>query len=208
MSYSPNIPEAEASPQNSASPIQQNFSSYAAAFSVLTGGVYYNHMPINDQNGGKHAAILLDNQSSAPGVTQDLDVLFSMNAISAASTQPQLFVQIPQFLPTPIDTSIAPNTPMQLTYNSVNTSGPQYQSFLPGGYLLYFGLISSLSGLGTTITLSPTPTKILMVQSFAAALDGGAAPAPWVTIAQPGMFTVFSTIGLAKPFYYMAIAQA
>jgi len=103
---------------------------------------------------------LIENSPSDPGVTQDLDILYNKNADSVAGAQPQLFVQIPKFLPTNNDTTNADNIGMQLTYNQVNIAGPQYQSFLIGGYLIYIG--SSLTGV--TVTLTPTPAEILMVQ--------------------------------------------
>ncbi len=161
MTYNPKIPKATASPKDSASPIQVNFNQYVSIFSRTAGGVIYNHIAFNDIHQGKHAAVLMDKVSNPPGVTQDLSVLFNKNAISNAGTQPQLFAQIPKFLPTKNDTTKADNAAMQLTYNQVNTAGPtQFQSFLIGKYLIYFGSSSS----GVTVTLTPTPTKILMVQ--------------------------------------------
>lgn len=99
----------------------------------------------------------MENQTVDPGVNQNLVVLYNKNASSNAGTQPQLFMQIPQFLPNAI-----PNDPMQLTYNTVNTSGPQYQSFLAGGYLFYTGSLTTAAGT-TTITLTTVPTKLLVV---------------------------------------------
>ena len=119
-------------------------------------------MPLNDPNQGKHAAVIIQNQSTIPTVTKDLVNLFSMNSSSNAGTQPQIFAQIPKFLP-----NGGNNNPMQLTYNSVNTSAPIYYSFLPGGYLIYFGsavTVGAIPNGAVTVTLSPTPTSILCVQ--------------------------------------------
>lgn len=124
----------------------------------------------------------MERQASDPGVTQDLTVLYNKNAKSKLSTEPQLFVQIPKFLPTAQDTSKAPNSGMQITYNAVNTAGPQYQSFLIGGYLLYIGTVPVMVG-NTTITLVPTPTEILTVQQML----GSTVP---VTVTQPDKFTI------------------
>jgi hypothetical protein len=152
MTYSHIKPDAGPSPALDASTIQTNFSQFATIFAV-------NHTLINDASQGEHEGMVFQLQSADPGVTQDLAVLYCKNATSKSGTQPQLFVQIPKFLPNQNDTTQAENTGMQLTYNSVNTAGPVYQSFLPGGYLLYFG---STSNIAVNITLSPAPTQIVM----------------------------------------------
>ncbi len=166
MTYDPTTPLVASSPLTSASPIQVNFSQFASIFSNLSGGVIYNHMPLNDQNQGKHAAILMQKQVSAPGVTDDLVSLFCMDATSAAGTLPQLWMQIQKFLPTELDGNTSPNNPMQITYNSVGTSGPNFYSFLPGSptaYILYFGTTTTKN---SPITLSPAPTKVIWAQAF------------------------------------------
>jgi hypothetical protein len=164
MTYDPNIPPPTTSPQLSPTSIRTNYAQFASVFSALVGGEYYNHMPLNNTNQGKHAAVLMEKQTVDPGVTQDLTVLYCKDTTTSIDTQPQIYAQIPKFLPTSLDTNNVPNDPMQLTYNYVNTAGPtQYQSFLPGGYVLYFG---SVVGAGVTITLSPKPSKILMAQAI------------------------------------------
>lgn len=212
MTYNPNIPPPTTSPALSPVPIQTNYSQFAAIFSALTGGVFYNHIPLNNPNQGKHGAVIFENQSSDPSVTQDLDALYCKNTTSAASPsgQPQMFVRIPKFLPFGSDPEPAPNFPMQLTYNSVNTSGPnQYQSFLPGGFILYFGNTTTI---GTPITLSPTPTEIVMVQAYSQGSAGGTANEPYtsgVNVTQPGTIQILSgnAPGGAN-FLWMAIAKA
>jgi len=193
--YDPTIPNPSESPKDSAPEIQSNFEAYAAIFSRTVGGVVYNHIAFNDSHQGKHAVVMFENQTADPGVTLDQTILYNKDASSAASTEPQLFAQIPQFLPTDVDTNTAPNIGMQLTYQQVNTAGPQYQSFLVGGYLIYFGTQAFLAG-NTTVTLSPTPTEILNVQiSFAQ---------PVVT--QPDKFTI--SLILPLTLSYMVIAKA
>lgn len=182
MTYDPSQPRVSDSPAVSAPFIQTNFAEYAAIFSRLVAGVIYNHMPFNAQHQGKHAAVLLENQSADPGVTQDLTILYNKNATSAVSTEPQLFAQIPKFLPTPQDTDPGPNIGMQLTYNNVDTAGPQYHSFLIGGYLIYIGEILPVVG-NVTVTLVPTPSEILTVQQML----GSTVP---VTVTQPNKFTI------------------
>ena len=159
MTYSPIIPNGVQSPKDQVVAVQTNFAQFAAIFASTSGGVNYNHTALNDTNQGDHESVILTNQTADPGVTTALDVLYSKNASSKAGIQPQLFVQIPKFLPNQNNSDNVPNTPMQLTYNSVNTSGPIYQSFLAGGYLLYFGMVSSI---GSPIILSPAPTKLLI----------------------------------------------
>jgi len=159
MTYSPNKPDAGPSPSIDVSQIQTNFSQFDTIFSN-------NHTALNDLNQGAHEAVVFTLQVFDPGVTEDLAVLYSKNASSRAGTQPQLFAQIPTFLPTKQDTTAARNTGMQLTYNSVNTSGPIYHSFLPGGYILYSGVDSGVTvpsvQISDTIILSPAPTKVLI----------------------------------------------
>ncbi len=215
MSYNPNTPSSQSSPKSSVSGIQTNFSQFAGIFSSTSGGVIYNHIPLNNFNQGKHAAVLMQNQGFDFGIgkTQSLAILYSKNAPPAATggTQPQLFVQIPKFLPTELDTTKFNNPGMQLTYNTVNTSGPIYQSFLPGGYIFYFG---STTTIGTPIVLSPIPTNILCVQAIPQGTStvGGQTNVPYdvgVVVMQPGTIQINSTRapGGAK-FLWLAIAQA
>jgi hypothetical protein len=207
MTYNPNFPPPTTSPELSPVQIQTNYAQFATAFSYTIGGVVYNHMPLNDFNQGKHASVLMQNQSGDPGVINNYTVLYSRNATSAATPlgQPQLFSQIPKFLPVPIELGDIPNFPQQMTYNTVNTIGPdQYQSFLPGGYILYFGSTNPIS----VITLSPTPTKILMVQAVAQINPPpNTNYAPAFTITQPGTINIFSGQPSGK-ILWLAIAQA
>jgi hypothetical protein len=196
MTYDPTIPRVTDSPTISAPEILIDFTQYAAIFSRTVAGVIYNHVAFNEQHQGKHAAVLMENQTIDPGVTQDLTVLYNKNAISKASTEPQLFAQIPVFLPTENDTTMAANAGMQITYNKVNTAGPVYQSFLIGGYLIYFG--SSLSS--ATVTLTPTPTKILMVQVQSSSTS------VFVNVTQPDKFS-FTTLA-PSTVTWVAIAKA
>jgi len=152
MTYVPDTPQAKPSPKDTQAQIQTNFAQWAAKFLI-------NHSAMNSSSQGDHQAVILQNQVADPGVTQDQVTLFCKNATSQAGTQPQLFAQIKKFLPTLNDPRDAPNDGMQLTYNSVNTVGPnQFQSFLIGGYLLYFGIVTALG----TVTLVPAPSQIII----------------------------------------------
>jgi len=209
--YLPNIPQPDQTPAATATPIQVDFDQFQVVFSE-------NHTPINNVNQGDHEGILLTLQANDPGVTQDLDVLYAKNASAATSgPQPQLFLQIPQFLANAI-----PNFPMQLTYNMVNTSGPtQYQSFLPGGYILYFGIDSGTTASNTpisdTITLSPVPSLILLAIAIPNTLTTLGTPTPFSVSteiqANHFQFKIFSGSNGAGPpiaysFTWMAIAKA
>jgi hypothetical protein len=214
MTYSPNIPEPSSSPKSSVTSIQTNYSQFSSVFSNISGGVTYNHMPLNDFNQGKHAAVLMQQQTKDLGIpqTQSLTVLYAKAAPAATgNNQPQLFLQIPTFLPTDLDTTKSRNIGMQLTYNSVNTSGPQYQSFLVGGYILYFG---STTNIAANIVLSPIPTKILCVQAIPQGTStvGGQANTPYdvgVVVTQPKTIKINSTRAPGgASFLWLAIAQA
>lgn len=170
MTYDPNIPLPQGTPEFSALPIQVNFEEFFNIFSSTVGGVIYNHIALNDFNQGKHGAVIMQKQADAPAINQNLDVLVTLDAQTAAGTQPQLFVKVPKFLPTNLDTKDAANNPMRLTYNQVNTTGPQYQSFLPGGYLVYFG---STNNIANTITVTPNPSAIITALASPTGSTGG-----------------------------------
>jgi len=215
MTYDPEIPLSTESPLTSASPIQVNFDQFAKIFSKSVLGVLYNHMPFNDANQGKHAAMIFQNQSLDPNVVEDLVALYAKSAISAVSTEPQLFAKIPKFLPTDLDTTNAPNDPMQLTYNSVNTAGPVYYSFLPGGYILYFGMVTLTGSNPHTITLSPVPTTVIACFAFPQTL-AVASPNQPLKISvfnnqpAPGSFKVYVDLAgnALYSFSWMAVAKA
>ena len=165
--YNPNKPDPGPSPKIDAPTIQNNFSKFGSIFFRSSLGVSYNHIAMNLRNQGDHAAVLMQVQPGDPGVVEAEATLYAKNALSNAGTQPQLFVQVPKFLPNELNPSNEPNIGMQLTYNTVNTAGPQYQSFLPGGYILYFGVDTGNTTpnvpIADVITLSPPPTVILAV---------------------------------------------
>jgi hypothetical protein len=182
MTFSPTTPQSQPSPAATQAQIQTNFAEYARIFAL-------NHSAINSSNQGDHEDVILTSQTVDPGVTEDLVVLYCKNATSLSGMQPQLFAQIKKFLPNAADTQNAPNTPMQLTFNVVNTAGPQYQSFLPGGYLLYFGVDSGVTvpnvAIADTIILSPAPTQILLAIAI---------PNTMTTIGTPIPFTVATAV--------------
>lgn len=198
MTYLPNIPKVTESPKGSAPEIETNFDQIASRFSQLITGLFYNHIPFNDLHQGKHGVVLFQKQAADPGVTQDLAVLFNKTASAAAGDQPQLFVQIPQFLPTNLDSTTAPNIGMQLTYNTANTAGPIYQSFMVGGLLVFMGQATT----GVQLTFTPTPKKILNVQVFGLSFISS------LTLTQPDKIKVDPSLGPAITYNYLVIAQA
>lgn len=205
MTYDPKIPNVNQSPRLSVTGIRTNYQRFSNIFSQVSGGVTYNHIGLNDNNQGKHGAVLLQNQASHAGETIDEATIYSFTASSALGSQPQLFLKIPKFLPTSQDTTAATNSSMQLTYNSVNTLGPQYQSFLAGGYLIYFGSTGDIS---VQITLSPTPTSIICAHASPQDMISNHPYDVAVSVTQPDKIKINSI--LAPPlstFLWFAIAQ-
>jgi len=157
MTYSPEIPQDLPSPSVGVDFIRTNFSQYAQVFDN-------NHVAINANNQGKHSNVILQEQIADPVVDGSFDSLFIKSVTSNSSTSQQLFSRIPQFL-----TLDKPNNPVQLTFNTVSTAGPtQYQSFLPGGYLLFFGQATQIAQpnppvIPIVVTLTPAPSEILCV---------------------------------------------
>lgn len=196
MTYSPTKPDIGPSPKLDAPQIRTNFTQFNTAFAL-------NHTSLNDRFQGDHEDVILTNQAD-PTLSGDETILYSKSATATTGgPQPQLFAMIPNFLPIPGDTTKL-NAPigMQLTYNSVNIAGPQYQSFLPGGYILYFG-----SGTGnSTITLSPAPTAILVaIATATTALSGGLPNQASTTNITATQFDVKTT---GTTFVWYAIAKA
>ena len=172
MTYSPITPQSQPSPAATQLQIQTNFAQYALKFLV-------NHSALNTSTQGDHEKVILENQSGDPGVFNDQVSLYSKNATSKSGIQPQLFAQILKFLPTPGNARDAPNIGMQLTQSIVNTTGPnQFQSFLPGNYMLYFGTVTA----NGTVTLVPAPTTILVAIAIPNNVSGGGTPTPFSAV--------------------------
>lgn len=198
MTYDPQIPLVTESPSTSASPIQVNFDQFAKVFSQLVGGLFLNHIPFKNANQGKHAAVVMQKQTADPGVTENLTALYAKDATSNLSTEPQLFVQIPKFLPTNKDPIDAPNTPMQLTYNSVGLAGPVYYSFMPGGWIVYFGRETGIAVSPKTITIAPIPKILFVTFANPNTLELGGDHRPMkisTNITSMSTFDVYSTPG-------------
>lgn len=148
MTYDPNQPENLPPPKTGISSVKDNFNIYDSVFDN-------NHEVLNSSNQGKHTNVIIQQQGSDPTVEGSFDTLYSKSVTSNSSTSQELFARIPQFLP--VD---KPNIPTQMTFNSVNTAGPVYQSFMAGEYIVYFGQTTNIA---VPITLSPAPSEILCV---------------------------------------------
>lgn len=210
MTFNPNIPVADDSPKNQASLIRTDFSTFASVFSTTILTNTYNHTAVNTQNQGDHETVILQDQvTTDPVINDNFACLYCKDAPSKAGTQPQLFLRIPKYLPNQFVGKNAPNNPIQLTYNQVNTTGPQYQSFLPGGYLLYFGQTTiSNPQVSKVITLSPAPTKIIIAIAYANTANGnGGAIKVSTNITSNQQFTIFSqSFAGSVTFSYLVIA--
>ena len=129
MTYDPTQPQNTPPPNTGVNSIKNNFSSFANIFDN-------NHVALNANNQGKHSNVILQQQGTDPTVDGSFDTLYGKSIVTKSATFEGLFAKIPQFL-----TIDKPNNSTQLTFNIVNTAGPsQYQSFLPGGYILYCGM--------------------------------------------------------------------
>lgn len=212
MSYTITKPDAGPSPALDAVNIRNNFSTFATALAV-------NHKAMNDSKQGFHSNVVLDKQTLDPIVDGAEAIIYAKDSTSNAGTQPQLFVRIPVFLPIGSDTTQALNDPMQLTYNSVNTSGTVtasytiYQSFLIGKYLFYFGFCTNIAA---TITLSPTPSSLILAIASPNTVKSVSNFAPYdcsTQILTSSTFKINSTLngsGPANPysFGFFAIGSA
>ena len=199
MTYSPITPQSQPSPAATQAQIQTNFAQYALKFLV-------NHSALNSKKQGDHEKVILEKLASDPGVINDLVSLYSKDAVANSGTQPQLFAQILKFLPTPNDPTDAPNIGMQLTQSTVNVVGPnQFQSFLPGNFMLYFGTVTA----NGTVTLSPAPTTIHAVLAVPNNITLSIPSLVSVVVnANNFQFDIFSNASGAFSFTWIAIATA
>lgn len=160
MSYSTTKPDSGPSPALDVSTIQNNFAVYADIFDN-------NHIALNSSNQGDHSVVkfnLVD--PNMRDVTENLAAIFAMPARGPSGDDLQLFSKVRKFLPNSQNSRDANNVPTQLTLSTVNLTGPIYQSFLPGGGVLYFGTTNDITN---PIILTPTPGRII----FAIAVPNG-----------------------------------
>lgn len=153
MTYSTRKPDAGPSPKVDVNQIRENFASFLTVFSA-------NHTALNASTQGCHTNILFQTQTSNDDVPGGTANMFSKSVTNATSTQPHLFTKVARFLPNGNNSAMADNVPLQLTYNKVSTTGPIYQSFMIGGYLLFMGQTNNIAA---DIVLTPSPSRILSV---------------------------------------------
>lgn len=212
MTYIKTKPDLGFSPKLDAPTIKGNFTAFGSV-------IANNHALMNTPNQGIHTNIIFENQTVDPTLTTSIDNLYSINATSNSGTQPQIFLRIPQFLPKAPDTTSNLNHRMQLTYNTVNTVGPQYQSFLPGvidptspnatgAYLVYTGQQAYASP--TTIVLSPVPSQLrCVIVTPVITISSGVFPAKFnvrVVSSSTFVITATSSLGSFNPDFWGYIA--
>jgi hypothetical protein len=201
MTYSPITPQSQPSPAATQAQIQTNFAQYALKFLV-------NHSALNTKNQGDHESVVLEKQASDPGVLQDKVNLYCKDAVANSGTEPQLFAQIMKFLPTSTDGTDAPNIGMQLTQSTVDTVGPnQFQSFLPGGYLLHFGTVTATGA----VTLVPGGTQILTALAIPNNMTTSGTPTPFsisTAITASNTFNINSNATGVFSITWLAISRA
>lgn len=188
MTYNPNEPKDEPPPVIATAQMRTNFAQFQTIFSN-------NHFALNTSNQGKHEKVIFQRQVTEPTITSNYISLYSNNITTASSAEPQLFLKIPKFLP---NNQI--NSPTQLTFNAVNIAGPVYQTFLPGGYIMYFGEVGTVP---STIILNPVCTRIACVVvcannyfvKFAAKFQIQS----WATIISPNSFTINADVVTFPP---------
>lgn len=154
MIFDPTKPTDLPPPSVSVDTIRTNFSSYADVFDN-------NHIALNLSNEGKHNQVILQQQFGNPVVNGNFADLFSKIISAQSGNSQELHAMIPRFLPNDFAYQ-----PQQLTFNIVNTVGPnQYQSFIAGGYIVYFGKVTQGPGsaVSLSVALSPTPSQVVCV---------------------------------------------
>ncbi len=190
MVYTFKKPDGGPSPLLDAPNIQGNFSTYGTVFGN-------NHIAMNGNNQGDHTTIIFETQTADPGVSSNIDNLYSKDVVMRIGTQPEVFLQIPMFLPKTPDWTQNLNRGMQLTYSTVDLIGPQYQSFLFGGYIIFFGIVTGNTSTSVTVssvvTLTNPPTNLLdvIVQTNTVSPDASTTPLDQATnIDSNSQFTI------------------
>lgn len=130
--FDDNIPNGTDAMQLSCPQLRGNFEQIYNAFSE-------NHVPIttaNDIFSGMHTELQMTTQSD-PATLIDEVALYSKTGTGG---QPQIFFR-----------GRSSGNIIQLSYQNVISTGPYYQSFIAGPYILLFGKLLQISN-GTTIT--------------------------------------------------------
>jgi hypothetical protein len=144
----------------------------------------------------------MENQPSDPATSASQIALYN-KLVPPTTGTPALF-----FAPS------SSQTPIQLTYPSLNTSGPTQYTFIAGPFVVYGGLVTAAT-IGQLITLTPT-TNLLYVGLVAANIrnvksNTSFLPVPTSINTPASTFTIqYSTPvlpGTLVDVYYLAIGQ-
>lgn len=140
MSFSASIPQGT-------DPILQSQAQIRANFRAINNTFNNNHFPLtgDTQFQGYHTVMTMRPESGDPTTLATTVSLY--NKLDANSI-PELF-----FRPN------SNQTPIQLTYPSIVTTGAKQYSFVAGPFIIYGGLLSAPTN-GQTITLTPTSTLL------------------------------------------------
>jgi hypothetical protein len=195
MSYSTNIPQPTDQTLQSQKQILSNFQTIAQLF-------FANHYPLDGDNEyqGMHTVMTMQPQSGDPSTSSSQISLYN----KLVSSIPELF--------------FAPNsaqTPIQLTYPSLNTTptNAQQYTFVAGPFVIYGGKITNPTN-GQVIPLSPI-TNLLYVGTTTAnyklgSLIQSSATIPTSINSPISSFTInYDTTGgtTTRDVYYLAIGQ-
>lgn len=152
MTYSGNSPLPQNSPKVDQPQIKTNFSQWDTVFTE-------NHETLNSNKQGNHSTIVFKNQATDPDVTGTWGTLYSKTG-SGVANQPNLFWRTFPFVPNQT------NLPMQLTFNQIVNTGTQQQSFIAGGYIVYFGTVTSVANVVTFAPGGVSPcTKVVFAMT-------------------------------------------
>lgn len=150
MTYNNGIPNANDIVLQSQGQLLDNFQE-------LFRGFNRNHVPMNQENEGKHIQTTLERQGGAPNTLADECALYTLLGTGAQS---QLF-----FRP---DTN---GIQIQMSYQDVVTTGLKQRSFMAGPFIFFFGRVDGLNIGANTITLAPAVTTLLTVQAICTSKD-------------------------------------
>lgn len=186
MAYNSNIPQGTDPLLKSQAQIKANFQGINAIFAE-------NHVQFNQEFQGKHVNLQL---------TEQTDPLTN-------STQIAIYNKLVAGIPALFFAPSSNQTPIQLTYPSIQTGlqsattyFPDQYTFLPGPFVLYAGLMTSYVS-GTTKILSPTTTLIYAGTSTVNKLKVSFKNN--VSISGSSFTVTFD--GINKDIYYLAIGK-
>ena len=148
MSFNPNAPQVT-------DPLLQSYSQLRSNFQDINNAFADNHVGLTQDPliAGMHNSLILRRQLGDP---------------TTSSTQTALYNKIVNNIPQLFFRPNSSQTPIQLTYQSIQTGlqstkpdvyYPQQYSFIAGPFIVYGGIIESPSN-GQPVTLSPSSTLI------------------------------------------------